>query len=85
MASVARIKLWDQIRLRDEDKLGILQQFDPGHPWLSLDEKRRCTVCGKIISGHEIQLIGNAGQSEPLRLACPTKPCRSFPIDWVAA
>jgi hypothetical protein len=83
MAFIARIRLWDQIRQRDEEKLRILQRYDLANPWLSLDERRRCTVCGKIISGHEVQVIGRPQQNEPLRVACPTKHCCSLPLDWI--
>ena len=46
------------IKLSDEDKLETLQRLDQFWQWHSLDEKRYCLVCGKIITGRQIQVIG---------------------------
>ena len=46
------------IKLSDEDKLETLQRLDQLRQWHSLDEKRYCLVCGKIITGRQIQVIG---------------------------
>jgi hypothetical protein len=71
------------IKLSDEDKLEILQRLDQFRQWHSLDEKRYCLVCGKIITGREIQMIGGTRGNGPLRIICPTEQCNAIPMDWV--
>ena len=71
------IKLWDS------DKLQILQRLDKYRRWQSLEEKRYCLVCGKLISGREVEVIGGTRDTGPLRAVCPTKNCRSIPMDWI--
>ena len=71
------------IKLSDEDKLEILQRLDQFRPWHSLDEKRFCLVCGKIITGEQIHVIGGVRGTGPLRIICPTPNCHSIPMDWV--
>src|ERR1700751_4153669 len=69
------------IKLSDEDKLEILQRLDQFRLWHSLDEKRYCLVCGKIITGREVRITG--GENGPLRLSCPTEHCNAIPMKWV--
>ena len=71
------------IKLSDEDKLETLQRLDQFRQWHSLDEKRYCLVCGEIITGREIQVIGGTQENEPLRIICPTEHCNAIPMDWV--
>ena len=71
------------IKLSDEEKLEILQRLDQFRLWHSLDEKRYCLVCGEIITGREIQLIGGTRGNGPLRVICPTEHCKAIPMDWV--
>ncbi len=52
------------IKLSDEERLEILRRLDPFHEWRSLDEKRYCMVCGKIITGSQIQVA----EDEPFDL-----------------
>jgi hypothetical protein len=66
-----------------EDKLEILQRLDQFRVWHSLDEKRYCLVCGKIITGQEIEVGGGINDNGPFRVNCPTARCNSLPIDWV--
>ena len=75
------MELSSPINLADEDKLEILKRLDQFRLWHSLDEERYCLVCGKIITGQEIQV--NGGENGPLRISCPTEHCNSVPIDWV--
>jgi hypothetical protein len=43
--------------------LDVLRRLDQFREWHSLDDKRFCLVCGKIISGRRIQIAGwNAGK-----------------------
>jgi hypothetical protein len=71
------------ITLSDEDKLEVLRRLDQFRPWPTLDEKRYCLVCGKIITGRQIQVAGGTYGNGPLRLSCPTERCHSIPMDWV--
>jgi hypothetical protein len=69
--------------LSDLDKLAALRRLDQFRQWRSLDEKRYCLVCGKIITGRQIQVAGATRGDGPLRLGCPTAECNSIPMDWV--
>jgi hypothetical protein len=69
--------------MSDADKLNALCRLDQFREWRSLDEKRFCLVCGKIITGRQIHLTGGSGGNGPLRLSCPTERCNSIPMDWV--
>ena len=70
------------LKLLDEDKLEILQRLDRHRQWHSLDEKRYCIVCGKIITGREVQVVAGPHGTAELRAVCPTKNCCSIPMDW---
>jgi hypothetical protein len=69
--------------LSDADRLDVLRRLDQFREWHSLDDKRFCLVCGKIIDGWQIQVSGGAGENGPLRLSCSTVRCNSIPMDWV--
>src|SRR5437016_13569484 len=71
------------VEMPDEDKLETLRRLDQFRWWDSLDEKRYCLVCGKIITGRQIQVAGGTRGNGPLRLSCPTERCHSIPMDWV--
>ncbi len=71
------------VTLPDTDKLDVLCRLDQFRQWRSLDEKRFCLVCGKIITGRQIQVAGGTRGNGPLRLSCPTERCNSIPMDWV--
>ena len=71
------------IKLSDADKLDVLCRLDQFRQWRSLEEKRYCLVCGKIITGRQIQLTGGTRGNGALRLGCPTERCNSIPMDWV--
>jgi hypothetical protein len=71
------------IKPSDTDKLQLLQQLDKYRQWRSLDDKRYCITCGRVVTGRDIQVIGGTGEVDPLRAVCPTKDCRSIPMDWV--
>ena len=71
------------IKLSDEEKLDVLQRLDRFRQWHFLDEKRYCLVCGKIITGREIQVIGGTRGNGPLRIICPTEHCNAMPMEWV--
>jgi hypothetical protein len=71
------------IQCADADKLQILRQLDRHRTWRSLDEKRYCLACGRIIQGHDILVVGGTRGTGPLRVVCPTRSCHSIPMDWV--
>jgi hypothetical protein len=77
------VVLSSPINLPDGDKIEALRRLDQFRPWPSLDEKRYCLVCGKIITGRQIQVAGGTRGNGPLRLSCPTEHCHSIPMDWV--
>ena len=77
------VALSSPITLSEIDKLDVLCRLDQFRQWRSLDEKRFCLVCGKIITGLQIQVEGGTRGNEPLRVSCPTERCNSIPMDWV--
>jgi hypothetical protein len=70
-------------RLSDHEKLEVLQRLDQFRQWHSLEEKRYCLVCGKLITGQEVQVTDRTRGDGPQRLSCPTEGCNSIPMDWV--
>lgn len=75
--------LFPPIKLSGREKLEILQRLDRFRKWRSLDEKRYCLACGKIITGREIEVVGGTRGTGPLRIICPTRGCHSISMDWV--
>ncbi len=71
------------IKLSDEEKLDVLQRLDRFRQWHFLDEKRYCLVCGKVITGRKIQVIGGTRGNGPLRIICPMEHCYAMPMEWV--
>jgi len=69
------------VPLADGDKLNALRRLDQFREWRSLDDKRYCLVCGKIITGRQIQVAATRGDGLQ-RLNCPTERCNSIPMDW---
>jgi hypothetical protein len=47
------------------------------------ERKAFCLVYGKIITGREIQVIGDTRGNGPRRIICPMEHCNAMPIDWV--
>jgi hypothetical protein len=71
------------VALSDSDQLDALRRLDQFREWRSLDDKRFCLVCAKIINGRQIQVAGGTRGNGPERLNCPTERCNSIPMDWV--
>jgi hypothetical protein len=69
--------------LPDAARLDELRRLDQFREWRSLDDKRYCLVCGKIITGRQIQVAGGTRGNGQSRLSCPTERCNSIPMDWV--
>lgn len=72
-----------QMNLSDEDKLEALREIDQFRDWRSLDDERYCIVCGKLITGRLIKVVGDAHGNGSVRLQCPTDGCNSIPMDWM--
>src|SRR5437660_11436157 len=70
-------------RLPDPDKLDMLRRLDQFREWHSLDDKRFCLVCGKIIVGGQIQINGGTRGNGPLRLGCRAERGNYIPMKWV--
>ncbi|MGH8102388.1 MAG: hypothetical protein ACREIW_13890 [Chthoniobacterales bacterium] len=77
------MSLIPQVNLPDEDKLETLRELDQFRHWRSLDDQRYCLVCGRLITGRQIKVIGESDGSGRLRLSCPTEGCNSIPMDWM--
>ena len=77
------MQLLTPIELSSGDKLEILQRLDRYRKWHSLDDKRYCLACGRLIDGHGIVVVGGTRGTGPLRLVCPSRSCHSIPMDWV--
>jgi len=77
------VVLSSPIKLSEGEKLEALRRLDQFRPWHSLDQKRYCLICGKIITGEQIKVAGGTRGNGPLRLSCPTQHCHSIPMDWV--
>jgi hypothetical protein len=68
------------IHYAPEEKLAILQAADSRRKWYSLDDQRVCVLCGKGISGRQIEITRDAAGRHVPR--CPTEGCPSVPSDW---
>ena len=77
------VALTAPVRLSDNEHLEMLRRLDQFRAWHSLDEKRYCLVCDKLITGRQIHVAGVAHGNGPLQLNCPTEGCNSIPMDWV--
>jgi hypothetical protein len=71
------------VDLSGTEKLDVLRRLDRYRKWQSLEEKRYRLACGRVINGHEIQVVGGTRGTGPLRLICSTRGCHSIPMDWV--
>jgi hypothetical protein len=77
------VALSPPLALSDAAHLDALRRLDQFREWRALDDKRFCLVCGKIITGRQIQVAGGPRGNGPQRLSCPTERCNSIPMDWV--
>ena len=83
MGLSAAMPLLAPIELSATEKLEVMQRLDRYRKWASLEEKRYCLACGRLISGRDILIVGGTRGTGPLRLICPTTGCHSIPMDWV--
>ena len=64
-------------------RLGLLQQLDRKHQWVTVDDQRLCLGCGRLIKGRDVKVFRSMGGLGPLRLRCPSDDCRAGPLEWV--
>ena len=62
--------LFPPITLPDADKLDLLRRLDQFRRWHSLEDKRYCLLCGRIVTGHQIQVVRGMRGNGSLRLSC---------------
>ena len=63
-----------------QDKLVALQESDSYRKWYSLDDRRVCVLCEKLISGRMIEVWQD--EIGTFLLHCPTPGCPGRPRDW---
>ncbi len=63
-----------------EQKLAVLQGSDTYRKWYSLDDRRVCILCEKLISGRTINI--RQDQDGTYLPGCPTPGCLGTPRDW---
>jgi|GEM_PF-4687534 len=63
-----------------EDKLAVLQESDSPRNWSSLDDRRLCVLCDRVITGRMIDIWQDARGN--YHLHCPTPSCPATPRDW---
>ena len=62
-----------------EGRLELLRKNDPHRKWYSLDDKRVCVLCDRVLTGRQVEIThGRRGAT----LRCPTDGCESTPNDW---
>ena len=67
-------------RIGLDEKLSLLQEVDPVRHWSSLDDRRVCVLCNKVITGRMIDIWQDARGH--YRFHCPTPGCPATPRDW---
>jgi hypothetical protein len=63
-----------------DGKLGALQTSDAYRKWYSLDDRRFCILCEKVIRGRMVDVRENGKGAYWLH--CPTPGCSGSPRDW---
>ena len=63
-----------------DEKLAVLQASDSYRKWYSLDDRRVCILCEKLINGRMIDVWQD--HDGTYRLHCPTPGCSATPRDW---
>ena len=67
--------------LTPEQRLEVLRNLDSERKWSSLDDRRLCLVCDRIITGRHIAIRRDQHGQDVLR--CPTKGCPAFVSHWL--
>ena len=63
-----------------QERLQALRLIDNERRWYSVDDKRVCLICERIISGQEIRISGGP---DHYQLACPTDGCPGNSSHWL--
>ena|SRR6266513_1671724 len=66
-------------KFNSQERLEILRGVDVQRHWSSLDEKRVCVICEKIITGRQIEIRGGP---DHYSLHCPTEDCPAAFSQW---
>ena len=67
------------IHYSPEDRLQILRASDVSRKWYSLDDKRVCVLCDRVITGRQVEIKKHRGTATP---HCPTPGCEGTPREW---
>jgi hypothetical protein len=67
-------------RIGLDEKLTILQEADSIRQWSSLDDRRVCVLCNRVITGRMIDIWQDAHGA--YHFHCPTPGCPAEPRDW---
>ena len=62
-----------------EDRLDLLREKDLRRKWYSLDDKRVCVLCDRVITGRQVEIRRRRGCAT---LHCPTEGCEGTPNEW---
>ena len=73
------MKTESPLGLNASDRLLLLRRLDHLRKWASLDDKRYCVCCGKIITGRQIEAVGEKLAADNRVSHCYWRP--TFP-DW---
>lgn len=63
-----------------DEKLAVIQEADTFRKWFSLDDRRVCVLCDRVISGRMIDVWED--KRGVFHLHCPTPGCTATPRDW---
>ena len=66
--------------IRPEEKLDVLREADSHRKWYSLDDRRVCVQCDRVISGRMVDVWQDSRGM--YHLYCPTAGCSGSPRDW---
>ncbi len=66
--------------VRLDEKLTALQEADSFRKWYSLDDRRVCVLCDRVITGRMIDVWQD--HRGGYHLHCPTPGCPATPRDW---
>lgn len=64
-----------------DEKLAVLQEVDAFRKWSSLDDRRVCVRCEKVINGRMIDVWQDTRGA--FHLHCPTPGCPATARDWL--
>ena len=72
-----------QLQISAQEKLTLLRRVDRWRLWKSLDDQRLCLGCGRLINGHEIDVVPTNERVDSVEVHCPTAGCQSIALDWI--